>query len=114
MKVLTGVSCSYAVFSSLLFCCCISGICLPHRLLKLLHIDFLQVESNARFVKWKDGTMQLLIGNEVLDISVHEANHDQSHLFLRSGKVGCFFSAFAIWTALPVASLLICTEHHQQ
>ncbi|EMS45929.1 hypothetical protein TRIUR3_31336 [Triticum urartu] len=44
------------------------------------------VESNARFVKWKDGTMQLLIGNEVLDISVHEANHDQSHLFLRSGK----------------------------
>jgi hypothetical protein len=60
------------------------------RLLKLLHIDFLQVESNARFVKWKDGTMQLLIGNEVLDISVHEANHDQSHLFLRSGKVGYF------------------------
>jgi len=44
------------------------------------------VESNARFVKWKDGTMQLLIGNEVLDISLHEANHDQSHLFMRSGK----------------------------
>ncbi|KAL6880479.1 hypothetical protein ACP4OV_012044 [Aristida adscensionis] len=44
------------------------------------------VESNARFVKWKDGTMQLLIGNEVLDISVHDAHHDQSHLFLRNGK----------------------------
>uniref|UniRef100_A0A0E0C2L1 Leo1-like protein n=1 Tax=Oryza meridionalis TaxID=40149 RepID=A0A0E0C2L1_9ORYZ len=43
-------------------------------------------ESNARIVKWKDGTMQLLIGNEVLDISVHEAHHDQSHLFLRNGK----------------------------
>ncbi|PWZ13076.1 Protein LEO1 [Zea mays] len=43
-------------------------------------------ESNARFVKWKDGSMQLLIGNEVLDISVHEAHHDQSHLFLRHGK----------------------------
>ncbi|CAN6180869.1 unnamed protein product [Urochloa humidicola] len=43
-------------------------------------------ESNARFVKWKDGTMQLLIGNEVLDISVHDAHHDQSHLFLRNGK----------------------------
>jgi RNA polymerase-associated protein LEO1 len=46
----------------------------------------LQCESNARIVKWKDGTMQLLIGNEVLDISVHEAHHDQSHLFLRNGK----------------------------
>ncbi|KAL6647658.1 hypothetical protein ACP70R_015095 [Stipagrostis hirtigluma subsp. patula] len=44
------------------------------------------VESNARIVKWKDGSMQLLIGNEVLDISVHDAHHDQSHLFLRNGK----------------------------
>ncbi|CAN6196662.1 unnamed protein product [Urochloa humidicola] len=43
-------------------------------------------ESNAHFVKWKDGTIQLLIGNEVLDISVHDAHHDQSHLFLRNGK----------------------------
>ncbi|KAG6538477.1 hypothetical protein ZIOFF_003600 [Zingiber officinale] len=44
-------------------------------------------ESNARFVRWKDGSLQLLIGNEVLDISVNDAHHDQSHLFLRRGKV---------------------------
>ncbi|KAF5178473.1 Leo1-like protein [Thalictrum thalictroides] len=43
-------------------------------------------ESNARFVKWSDGSLQLLIGNEVLDISVQEAQHDQAHLFLRHGK----------------------------
>uniref|UniRef100_A0A7N0ZY05 RNA polymerase-associated protein LEO1 n=1 Tax=Kalanchoe fedtschenkoi TaxID=63787 RepID=A0A7N0ZY05_KALFE len=43
-------------------------------------------ESNARFVKWSDGSLQLLIGNEVLDISVQDAQHDQSHLFLRHGK----------------------------
>uniref|UniRef100_A0A0E0KJ72 Leo1-like protein n=1 Tax=Oryza punctata TaxID=4537 RepID=A0A0E0KJ72_ORYPU len=43
-------------------------------------------ESNARFVKWKDGSIQLLIGNEVLDISVNDSNHDKSHLFLRNGK----------------------------
>ncbi|XP_064938481.1 protein LEO1 homolog isoform X3 [Musa acuminata AAA Group] len=43
-------------------------------------------ESNARFVRWKDGSLQLLIGNEVLDISVHDARQDQSHLFLRHGK----------------------------
>jgi hypothetical protein len=36
--------------------------------------------------------MQLLIGNEVLDISVHEAHHDQSHLFLRHGKVSLLYS----------------------
>ncbi|XP_010922107.1 protein LEO1 homolog isoform X2 [Elaeis guineensis] len=43
-------------------------------------------ESNARFVRWEDGSLQLLIGNEVLNISVNEADHDQTHLFLRHGK----------------------------
>ncbi|CAN4088380.1 unnamed protein product [Withania somnifera] len=44
------------------------------------------VESNARFVEWSDGSVQLMIGNEVLDISVQDAQHDHSHLFLRHGK----------------------------
>ncbi|CAK7322803.1 unnamed protein product [Dovyalis caffra] len=44
------------------------------------------VESNARFVRWSDGSLQLLIGNEVLDISVQDAQHDQTHLFLRHNK----------------------------
>lgn len=44
------------------------------------------VESNARFVRWSDGSLQLLIGNEVLDISVQEAHHDHTHLFLKHGK----------------------------
>ncbi|KAG2679429.1 hypothetical protein I3760_11G049900 [Carya illinoinensis] len=43
-------------------------------------------ESNARFVRWSDGSLQLQIGNEVLDISVQDAQHDQAHLFLRHGK----------------------------
>ncbi|XP_062028043.1 protein LEO1 homolog isoform X1 [Rosa rugosa] len=46
----------------------------------------LSCESNARFVRWSDGSLQLLIGNEVLDISVQEAQHDQAHLFLRHEK----------------------------
>lgn len=44
------------------------------------------VESNARFVRWSDGSIQLLIGNEVLDVSEQDAQHDQAHLFLRHGK----------------------------
>lgn len=32
-----------------------------------------------------------MIGNEVLDISEQDAQHDQAHLFLRHGKVTCFF-----------------------
>ncbi|KAG6752987.1 hypothetical protein POTOM_043031 [Populus tomentosa] len=46
------------------------------------------VESNARFVRWSDGSLQLLIGNEVLDISVQDAQQDQTHLFLRHNKEG--------------------------
>ncbi|KAL2653126.1 hypothetical protein R1flu_021254 [Riccia fluitans] len=44
------------------------------------------IESNARFVKWSDGSMQLLLGSEVLDLSVQDSRHDQSHLFLRHPK----------------------------
>ncbi|KAI3454734.1 hypothetical protein Pfo_011397 [Paulownia fortunei] len=44
------------------------------------------MESNARFVEWSDGSLQLLIGNEVLDISKQDAQHEQAHLFLRHGK----------------------------
>ncbi|KAJ8553713.1 hypothetical protein K7X08_024391 [Anisodus acutangulus] len=44
------------------------------------------VESNARFVEWSDGSVQLIIGNEVLDISTQDAQHDHAHLFLRHGK----------------------------
>ncbi|CAI9266837.1 unnamed protein product [Lactuca saligna] len=43
-------------------------------------------ESNARFIRWSDGSLQLQIGNEVLDISVQDAQHDQAHLFLRHEK----------------------------
>ena len=41
-------------------------------------------------MRWSDGSLQLLIGNEVLDISVQDAQHDQAHLFLRHGKVNFF------------------------
>ncbi|KAL8547124.1 hypothetical protein ACS0TY_006735 [Phlomoides rotata] len=44
------------------------------------------IESNARFVEWSDGSLQLLIGNEVLDISKQDARDEQSHLFIRHGK----------------------------
>ncbi|CAH9095757.1 unnamed protein product [Cuscuta epithymum] len=44
------------------------------------------IESNARFVHWSDGTIQLMIGNEVLDTTIQDAQHDQAHLFLRHGK----------------------------
>ncbi|CAO2818514.1 unnamed protein product [Amaranthus hypochondriacus] len=43
-------------------------------------------ESNARFVRWSDGSLQLLLGNEVLDITVQDAQHDNAYLFLRHGK----------------------------
>lgn len=38
-------------------------------------------------MRWSDGSLQLLLGNEVLDISMQDAQHDQAHLFLRHGKV---------------------------
>lgn len=41
-------------------------------------------------MEWSDGSLQLLIGNEVLDISKQDAQHEQAHLFVRHGKVSFF------------------------
>ncbi|KAI3454743.1 hypothetical protein Pfo_011406, partial [Paulownia fortunei] len=41
------------------------------------------VESNARFVTWSDGSLQLLIGDEAFDVSEEDAEEIQSHVFVR-------------------------------
>lgn len=48
-------------------------------------------QSNARFVKWSDGSVQLLLGDEVLDIAEQDTSRDQTHLFvqLTGGTVQC-------------------------
>ncbi|RVW58465.1 Protein LEO1-like [Vitis vinifera] len=72
-------------------------------------------ESNARFVRWSDGSLQLLIGNEVLDISVQDAQHDQSHLFLRHGKdLLCHQNTlYACETRIPsFVAILITVQKH--
>ncbi|EPS59829.1 hypothetical protein M569_14974, partial [Genlisea aurea] len=46
----------------------------------------IHLESNARFVEWSDGSLQLLIGTEVLDISKQDIRNERSHLFLRHRK----------------------------
>lgn len=38
-------------------------------------------ESNARFVRWSDGSLQLLVGEEVLDVT--EADVDNHYMYLR-------------------------------
>lgn len=47
-------------------------------------------------MRWSDGSLQLLIGNEVLDISVQDAQQDQTHLFLRHNKVTSQVSVYVI------------------
>jgi RNA polymerase-associated protein LEO1 len=43
-------------------------------------------ESNARVVRWSDGSLSLLLGNEVFDIHKQQLlNSDHSHLFVRQG-----------------------------
>ncbi|XP_065835273.1 RNA polymerase-associated protein LEO1-like isoform X1 [Oscarella lobularis] len=44
-------------------------------------------ESNARIVRWSDGSMSLLLGNEVFDIHRQQLmTNDHSHLYLRHGS----------------------------
>ncbi|CAH8362066.1 unnamed protein product [Eruca vesicaria subsp. sativa] len=43
-------------------------------------------ESNARFVRWSDGSLQIMIGHEVLDITEQDARQDQNHLLVKHEK----------------------------
>ncbi|XP_075519450.1 protein LEO1 homolog isoform X1 [Primulina tabacum] len=43
----------------------------------------ISLESNARFVTWSDGSLQLLIGNESFDVSEQAVEDIQSHLFIK-------------------------------
>ncbi|KRZ53413.1 RNA polymerase-associated protein LEO1 [Trichinella nativa] len=42
-------------------------------------------ESNAKIIRWSDGSMSLYIGSEIFDISVHSLQGDHHHLFIRQG-----------------------------
>lgn len=43
----------------------------------------LKKQSNARIVKWSDGSTQLLLGEEVLDVQEMDISKDHSYLFVR-------------------------------
>ena len=43
-----------------------------------------QPQSNARFVRWSDGSLQLQLGGEVLDCSAVDVARDNSVLFARA------------------------------
>ena len=42
-----------------------------------------KTESNARFVKWSDGSVQLLLGDEVLSVSEQPMQGHNSYLYVR-------------------------------
>lgn len=42
-------------------------------------------ESNARYVKWSDGSMTLHLGNETFDVYRQPLHGDHNHLFIRQG-----------------------------
>lgn len=49
------------------------------------------MESNARFVRWPDGTQQLLLGDEVLDVAQQDIS--SNHFYLASAHKVCQLQA---------------------
>ena len=44
-------------------------------------------ESNARIVRWSDGSMSLYLGSEIFDICRQPLAGEFSHLFVRQGEL---------------------------
>lgn len=42
-------------------------------------------ESNARFVRWSDGSLSLHLGDEIFDVYKQPLQNDHNHLYIRQG-----------------------------
>ncbi|CAI5509190.1 unnamed protein product [Closterium sp. Naga37s-1] len=64
----------------------------PQNLIRWRHVrrpdGTMGVESNARMVRWSDGSLHLLLGAEVLATDIKSMQHDKAHLFVRHPKQG--------------------------
>ncbi|KAJ0013733.1 hypothetical protein Pint_21732 [Pistacia integerrima] len=52
------------------------------------------LESNARFIRWSDGSFQLQIGDEAFDVTKQDIQNEESPLFVRHDEQVislCFF-----------------------
>ncbi|CAI7821100.1 unnamed protein product [Closterium sp. NIES-54] len=62
----------------------------PQNLIRWRHVrrpdGTMGVESNARMVRWSDGSLHLLLGAEVLATDIKSMQHDKAHLFVRHPK----------------------------
>ncbi|RNA34467.1 RNA polymerase-associated LEO1 isoform X1 [Brachionus plicatilis] len=47
----------------------------------------LMKQSNAKIVKWSDGSLSLYLGNEIFDVYKTAIQGNQNHLFVRQGNV---------------------------
>jgi RNA polymerase-associated protein LEO1 len=52
------------------------------------------VATNARFVRWSDGSLQLQVGSETLDCSLVDLSGQHSHLFTRQPPPASLLAAF--------------------
>ena len=43
--------------------------------------------AGCRFIRWSDGSLQLQIGDEVLDVAEHDVKNDHSFLFIRHSQI---------------------------
>merc|ERR1719234_1485841 len=57
-----------------------------HLVLKKVWVDGNCIkESNARIVKWSDGSLSLHLGSEIFDVHKQPLQSDFNHLFIRQG-----------------------------
>eukprot|EP00026_Physarum_polycephalum_P008496 Phypoly_transcript_08584.p1 GENE.Phypoly_transcript_08584~~Phypoly_transcript_08584.p1 ORF type:complete len:485 (+),score=154.58 Phypoly_transcript_08584:54-1457(+) len=56
----------------------------PESQIRWRHVEGTDVkESNARIVRWSDGSMHLMLGNELLDMTMHDLHAEHLYLYAR-------------------------------
>ncbi|KAJ0014589.1 hypothetical protein Pint_21742 [Pistacia integerrima] len=68
--------------------------------------------SNARFVRWSDGSLQLQIGDEAFDVTKQDIEDENNHLFLRHDEQGIIESQGKIQNKLMVMPSSLSSSSH--
>lgn len=72
------------------------------------------VESNARLVKWSDGSMSLAVGQEQFEVLPQNIQKEHSYLFTRHAAEGCLEAVGKINERMAVRPFVTADQSHRK
>lgn len=73
-----------------------------------------EIETNARIVKWSDGSVSLCIGHEQFEVMTQNTQKENNYLFTRHAKDGCMEAVGKLEERLAVRPFITADQSHRK